>query len=356
MNVRAFIVIAVLSLPALLPGQEQTAVSPHGTFTIDIDCAACHNTDQWVPAKTKKDFDHDKATSFPLLGKHNKISCQSCHLDLKFAEPKVSADNCTYCHVDVHRGQFTRSCEACHNHESFRIVDGRRIHTNTLFPLTGAHQQVTCAACHADDANGAFTSMNTACFSCHEQDFNNATTIDHRANGFSTDCRQCHTTIAWGPATFDHAAVSNGFHLIAAHSRVTCSGCHRVPSMETIFSPTSEHDCFACHEADYNRVHRGSGFPHDCTVCHSQNSWEGGNFVDHDRQFFPIFSGVHRGLWNSCNDCHENSQNYVEFTCFNCHEHSQSRTDPIHRGVRGYTYQSQACYSCHPSGGGRGFD
>ena len=55
------------------------------------DCASCHNERSWKePAK----FDHDKS-SFPLLGKHAKVECKSCHKSAMFKEaPK----DCYTCH------------------------------------------------------------------------------------------------------------------------------------------------------------------------------------------------------------------------------------------------------------------
>jgi len=420
------IILSGILSPVILFAQNQKVENPHGKFTIDIDCAACHTTGRWIPAKKKMDFDHNTDTKFKLLGKHQNIRCQSCHLDLKFSEPNISQNDCASCHVDVHQGQFTETCATCHNVESFHMLEGRRIHANTLFPLTGAHQQISCSSCHQNDAHGAFSSLDPECFSCHEKDFNNAKSIDHRKQGFSTECQNCHSTIAWGPAKFDHVQASGGFALIGAHSRITCNSCHRTPSFDPIFSATDENDCYTCHEADYNRAHSGSGFPttclnchnqnsfegaefdhtkasngfalvgahsqiecsschltpgfdpifhpanqndcytcHEsdynrahsgsgfpttCKTCHDENSWEGAEFGDHDQQFFPIYSGRHQGIWNSCSTCHQNSGNFAEFTCFNCHEHSKANTDPHHTEVNGYIYESQACYSCHPSG------
>ena len=38
------------------------------------------------------------------------------------------------------------------------------------------------------------------------------------------------------------------------------------------------------------------------------------------------------------------------FTCLTCHEHRRSEMDDEHDEVRGYVYESTACYSCHPDG------
>ena len=43
-------------------------------FIPENNCSFCHQTESWNTIN----FDHNK-TNFPLLGKHNAISCGSCH-------------------------------------------------------------------------------------------------------------------------------------------------------------------------------------------------------------------------------------------------------------------------------------
>ena len=122
-----------------------------------------------------------------------------------------------------------------------------------------------------------------------------------------------------------------------------------MPDLGLIFQPADNNDCITCHQQDYNNEHQGSGFPTTCLNCHSVNTWDGATF-DHDGPYFPIYSGAHRGEWNSCQDCHDVPNDYQAFTCLTCHEHSQSRMDSKHGGRRGYAYESALCYSCHPRG------
>jgi len=69
--------------------------------------------------------------------------------------------------------------------------------------------------------------------------------------------------------------------------------------------------------------------------------------VGHDR-FFPL-TGDHGG--QPCTRCHMDPSDIRSFTCFDCHRHSESRTRNEHDGeVRGYSYDSMACYRCHPRG------
>ena len=78
---------------------------------------------------------------------------------------------------------------------------------------------------------------------------------------------------------------------------------------------------------------------------YSDSSWSQGVF---NHTWFNITSGHHAG--NPCNACHTNPTNYAIFTCITCH--TKSNTDSNHSGVSGYVYDSVACYSCHPTGGG----
>jgi hypothetical protein len=116
-------------------------------------------------------------------------------------------------------------------------------------------------------------------------------------------------------------------------------------------APSNQNDCVACHQADYNREHTGSGFPTTCLACHTTSTFTGADFRDHDAQYFPIYSGAHNNRWsNTCSTCHTAASNYAVFTCLVCHEHSQSTMDAKHQGRSGYVYDSQECYRCHRNG------
>jgi hypothetical protein len=251
----------------------------------------------------------------------------------------------------VHQGTMQSSCSTCHNSTSFRDVDGLFVHALTSFPLTGAHEQTVCESCHVDDAGGAFSALDPACETCHANEYLAATTLDHNSLGFATACENCHSTVTWSSGVFaSHGDVSRGFDLVGAHEVARCESCHVVPGFASLFTATDEEDCYACHAADYDREHQGSGFPTTCSTCHGSDSWENGDFRDHDRELFPIYSGAHRGEWQSCQTCHITPTDFQVFTCLSCHEHSQSRMDDKHSGRSGYVYESVACLNCHPRG------
>lgn len=343
--------VGLLVAPAAAPGQETASPSPHGRLLEGLDCSACHTSQGWRPLKERLDFNHSRATSFPLTGRHAELACGRCHLKLRFDESELSGADCTVCHVDVHQGRMRGTCVSCHNATAFNEVPRLAAHARTSFPLTGAHLQVACESCHRDDRGGAFTSLATECFACHESDYRSAQSVDHVAAGFSTACQDCHGSLAWrSGAAFDHVTASGGFALRGSHAVLRCDACHMLPDLDLKFAATGVDDCNACHSQDYDRAHAGTGFPTACVGCHRETRWGDATFAEHDRQYFPITSGAHRGAWSGCETCHTVPSDFRSFTCLNCHEHSQDRMDDKHREEGGYAYDSNLCYSCHPNG------
>ena len=105
---------------------------------------------------------------------------------------------------------------------------------------------------------------------------------------------------------------------------------------------------------DYNATtdpnHSSTQFPTDCAECHSTSAWNPSTF-NHDQMYFRIYSGTHNGEWNSCTDCHTNPNDFSQFSCIDCHEHdNQNSVNNDHNGVSGYSYNSAACFNCHPNG------
>jgi len=291
------------------------------------------------------DFDHEKQTGFALLGKHSIVDCQSCHFKLDFTEPDIIGAGCESCHVDVHQGAFSKTCTSCHNQERFTDVDGLFIHATTSFPLTGAHMQIECQSCHTNQQNGHFTSLDTECYDCHASDYDRAETLDHNENGFPFNCEQCHTTIAWQPAFFDHITESGGFALLGAHTMVDCASCHNIPSMEPKFAAANDQDCYACHSKEYQNEHGGSGFPTDCQACHSVNTWDDPNF-NHAKasQGFELL-GSHKKV--DCQSCHTPDYGIVfnppplnQDDCYSCH------VSDYEREHKGSTFPT-TCIDCH---------
>ena len=315
----------------------------HVSSNFSHDCSICHSTGAWSPAT----FDHN-ATNFPLTGAHQQVSCTDCHVNNVYAG---TASDCYSCHQTDFTGatdpnhvssNFSHDCTICHSTGAWSPATFD--HNATNFPLTGAHQQVSCTDCHV---NNVYAGTPSDCYSCHQTDFTGVTDPNHVSGNFDHDCTICHSTSVWSPATFDHNATN--FPLTGAHQQALCIDCHASGYTNT---PS---DCYFCHESDYKNTtdpnHASAGFPQSCQDCHNTSNWDQTSW-DHDSQYFPIYSGSHRGEWDTCADCHNNAANYAAFECILCHEHNQSDTDRKHREVGNYQYVSAACYNCHPRGRG----
>jgi hypothetical protein len=332
-----------LALAALLGGSLLAALAapepeyPHGTFT--ADCATCHAGDTWSPVRVSRSFEHPRA--FPLRGAHATTACRTCHLSLDFSKTPTA---CADCHRDVHRGELGTDCARCHVPVNF--LDRRRQledHRATRFPLLGAHAVLDCESCHRPQPQGALTwvGLSIDCQACHLAEYRATTDPDHEAAGFPLDCHACHTPASWQSARFDHAGTA--FPLTGAHRALDCPACHATGYAGT---PT---DCYACHQEDYAGTadpdHESSGFPTTCDDCHSTSSWEAAEFPDHDANYFPIYSGRHRGEWDRCTDCHTNPGSFATYSCFLCHDEQEMAQE--HEDEPGY---SSDCVQCHRDG------
>lgn len=315
-------------------------------------CKSCHTPTTWT--NQREMFRVHNRTRFPLLAIHARLDCAACHRNQRPYEYKNTPAECGRCHYETYlqttdpnhvQAGFSTRCEDCHG-VTATTWRGARFSHPASFPLVGGHSGLACQRCHV---SGRYTGLSAACVSCHRQDYNRTTSPNHAAGGFPTTCESCHSINGWRPASFDHSRT--GFPLTGAHARVECAQCH--VGGRYAGTPT---DCYACHQVDYagttNPAHAAAGFPTQCQTCHTTAAWRPASF-DHDGQFFPIYSGTHRGRWSSCSDCHVNPGNYAVFECILCHAHSdKAQVDRHHREVRGYVYQSAACYRCHRSGVG----
>ncbi|MCZ7601311.1 MAG: hypothetical protein M5R37_00455 [Melioribacteraceae bacterium] len=305
-------------------------------------CLSCHPT-----GSGEGGFNHN-TTNFPLTGSHITVDCQACHIS-GYQGTSILCEDChqdDYLNAPDHTSLgYPMDCERCHSTTAWEVSTFN--HSNTNFPLTGAHVTQICSDCHS----AGFEGTSTLCFYCHTDEFNSAMNPNHQNLGLSNQCDECHTTDpGWSPAQFPNH--NDYFVLLGAHLTVpSCADCH------TIDYNTTPNQCIGCHESDYDSTtdpaHRSAGFTTDCEVCHNETSWTPATF-DHDAQFFPIYSGEHNGEWNACSDCHTNQNNYSEFVCTNCHEHNKTDMDNEHTGVEGYVFLSQECFACHPNGTAEG--
>jgi hypothetical protein len=314
---------------------------------LGVECGKCHTPRSFLDRSAMARA--HQLTRFPLEGSHLAADCAGCHTPtaqggLQFVS---RATECVSCHwpdyqaaknPDHLAGGFPQDCDECHAPTLWQRA--RFNHAASRFPLTGAHRAVPCNQCHV---NNRFTGTATDCVSCHQQDYNGAANPSHTQSQFPTTCTDCHTTTAWVPGSFDHSGTA--FPLTGQHKNTPCLDCHGDGVYQG--KPTQ---CASCHQTDYTQTtnpdHQTAGFPTDCASCHNTSGWDGATF-DHD-QFFRIYSGHHKGRWDSCNDCHQVAADFAQFTCLTCHEHNQTETDGHHRGVSGYQYISTECLRCHP--------
>lgn len=293
-------------------------------------CQDCHSLNPgWTPAT----FDH---SAFPLTLGHSTPTCNDCHK----GNYKNTSTDCYSCHQATYTATNNPNhqasgigtvCSQCHTTNP-GWTPAKFAHTN--FAMTLGHANVACDACH----KGNYTNTSTDCYSCHLTDYNGTTNPNHRTAGIPTTCALCHTTNpGWAPATFTHT----GFALTLGHANVTCDACHKGN-----YTTTST-DCFSCHATDYNNTtnpnHKTLNFSTTCTTCHTTNpGWTPATYTQHDTQFFPIYSGRHKGVWTKCSDCHTNPSNYLLFDCIHCHTNAHP----------GKNYTNAQCYQCHPRGSG----
>jgi len=311
-------------------GDYQSARDPnHVLAGFPTDCTLCHQTQGWSGGT----FDHDQ---FPLEGAHAAADCVQCHVGGVY---QGTPDSCVACHLSDYQATtqpnhaqagFPTTCETCH--EPFTWTSAAFDHSQ--FPLTGSHAAVDCESCHV---GGVYEGTPTSCAGCHMDDYQATTDPDHAQAGFPTTCETCHTPSTWTNGSFDHS----WWPLTGQHQAADCASCHAGGQFQG--TPTA---CISCHQGDYDSTndpnHAAAGFPTNCQVCHTTNGWGGASF-DHD---FPL-SGPHDV---DCMQCHTNPGNYQAFSCLDCHAHNKTKMDSEHQGENGYSYNSSACYHCHPNG------
>ena len=141
-------------------------------------------------------FDH-LATGFALLGAHETVRCETCHIKAIF---KGTPRDCDTCHVqnnqrgavakpfDHIQTQPTEHCDSCHTVVSFSSA-----RFNHALAVPG-----DCASCH-----------------------NGVRAVGRPVGHIQTtlSCDQCHGTIAFAPVKrFDHSALGGDL--------TTCASCH----------------------------------------------------------------------------------------------------------------------------------
>lgn len=314
----------------------------HVTGNYDHNCAVCHTTDNWDHGT----FDHTRAR-FQLAGAHTRLACDACHAGKRYNGTPLDCYTCHQARFEATRNpdhvqhSYNHDCTICHTQESWHGVTFD--HSQTQFPLTGAHQTTNCEKCHVA---GQYTGTPTDCWTCHQQKALDVTNPNHQTLNYEHDCTVCHNTTSWDQVTFDHNR--SQFPLTGSHRTVDCIQCHA----NKVFTGTPR-ECYPCHQDKFEHPnagndpdHVGGGYPHDCTICHNTDAWHPSTF-DHSRTQFPL-TGGHRTA--RCSDCHTNGQwAGLSTECYPCHqadyEHPErfGHTPPNHVS-RNFDH---VCTSCH---------
>jgi predicted CXXCH cytochrome family protein len=156
------------------------------------------------------------------------------------------------CHEDIHKNALQakyypeQNCSKCHVTESWTAAGFD--HSVTSFKLEGAHNRVSCGACHKPDeatqTKVVFAPIGTQCATCHE----NVHGRQFEKNG-STNCRSCHGVEKWKEVKFDHNRAA--FKLDGKHAQVSCAGCHKkalVDGQYVVQYKFESFECIVCHK------------------------------------------------------------------------------------------------------------
>ncbi len=331
---------------------------PHRGAFVQQRCESCHNLNNWKQTLVATRFDHSK-TKFPLLGKHEGVSCQSCHRKADF-KTAIAFAACADCHKpDPHKGQFAKRadggrCDSCHTVDGFKqakftLVD----HNKAGFPLLEKHATVACAKCHTPAGKATVFKVKFAtCLDCHQD----AHKKQFAAAPYFNRCERCHNESGFEPSTFTLAMHQQGkFVLTGGHMAIACNQCHKPAGQLTVaafhFDGTG---CTSCH-ADPHRNQFASrmakldaaGHPLGCEACHSTKTWQELDRFDHGTTKF-LLVGTHKAV--RCVECHrppnlERKLANVDFSaapkvCDECHE------DP-HEAQFAKGQPTTRCADCH---------
>lgn len=298
--------------------------NPH-IESMDDDCVTCHNERSFRRLNEGNTFSHDQ-TAYPLLGKHTEVHCDQCHAASKIES--LPHDQCNHCHEDYHQGQFTskgivRDCATCHTVDDFSTPAYTiEQHSETDFPLQGAHLATPCTACHlASNEEWQFVNLEIACVGCHDDVHGEE--LDARFYP-EKRCDNCHVSDSWSEVTFDHDQTD--FVLVGQHLEAKCNDCHLPPGIITgqrVFDGLAS-ECVSCHQDIHHGQFLEQGLT-DCSRCHLPNDWSAAVF-NHDSTAFKL-EGAHVDV--ECRACHKTTREHDQttyiiyridnFECISCH-------------------------------------
>jgi hypothetical protein len=289
-------------------------------------CETCHVERGWKTIL----FNHDVATKFKLLGKHQRVKCISCHTAPLFTKAKTPTA-CIGCHRkdDVHKGGLGTNCATCHNEEKWKSAKFNH-DRDTKFPLEGKHETVKCDACHTPQLKAKGEKLPMTCIGCHRKD-------DKHKENFGTKCETCHKASAWKTIIFNHDRDTK-YALKGKHEQVKCVSCHT----GKLYQQKLPQECSSCHMK--NDVHKGR-LGKRCETCHSEKNWKDARF-DHGRSSFPLL-GLHIRV--ECKKCHQTQLfRDAPSDCYSCHKKDDDKIHKRRFGTR--------CETCHNSRSWKAWD
>ena len=289
------------------------------------NCAECHTENSFQKVNDLDNFNHAR-TDFPLLGKHVSVDCKECHKTANYTDP-LPHNTCASCHEDHHEGQFTRAngvtpdCSVCHHTDGFETsLYTLEMHSQTKFPLTGAHEATPCFACHRKEEKWVFRDIKQRCVDCHDDIHIGEIPTKYYPE---QTCETCHATSSWKESQFNHNLTP--FPLHGAHQKQACSACHLPDIIHPYGQFSGLHNrCADCHEDNHNRQFEQKGQT-DCKRCHSEENWKIPRF-NHNKTAFSL-EGKHAKV--ACDACHKPvviadktiiQYKFKRFKCEDCHQ------------------------------------
>lgn len=306
-------------------GLNQECLTCHDDYhqkTLSKNCLDCHDYKGFEKAKK---FDHGK-TKYPLIGKHNNVSCEKCH-EKTIVNGKdfqrfsgIKYNSCLTCHEDIHKGKLGQNCASCHSENSFKEIKNPKLfnHARTGYILEGKHQVASCNSCH----KGKYINhlSHTNCYDCHT-DYHKGV---FKKNGKLKDCKECHSTSNFGiPQYTIDQHKTTAFPLTGAHIATNCLACHE--KNNTWKFRNIGKSCVDCHSNKHKSYISEKYYPKEsCETCHNTSKWTQVSF-DHSKTGFDL-QGVHKQ--QSCKDCHYKKTKGIAVqrfstlgkNCVSCHE------------------------------------
>ena len=205
------------------------------------------------------------------------------------------------------------------------------------------------------------------CVSCHD---GNTATGKHPTHITSGDnCDDCHTTVAWLPANFDHVNITgncischNGTDATGKHpthisTTNICEDCHSTTAWEPVLNVDHAQvlgSCSSCHDGNTATGKNNGHFVtnQECNVCHTTNTWLPHIYRHVGLIYEPL---DHSGNF-ACTQCHQGNSEIVNWPfpvyqpdCAGCHANDFERKGDHNGGENGTVSENRNCgdSGCH---------